>query len=100
MTLIAEQIRNLQDTNATLAKCRKAKKTRLQHRGALSLEDSEALLSSKAKGKRVVPEESENGSIAKRAKTTLRRCSVCGKAGHNARTCSEDVELASESESD
>ena len=100
LILMNEQIRILQDANVALAKRRKAPKTRLQQGGALSLEDSKALIASKAKGKRLAPVERENDSSSKRAKTTSRRCGVCGETGHNARICSKDVESSSESESD
>ena len=100
MTLLTEEARIFRDTNVALAKRRKASKTRVQHGGALSIEDSKALIASKAKGKRAAPNEGENGGLSKIAKTTSRRCGVCSETGHNARTCSKDIESSSESESD
>ena len=35
-----------------------------------------------------------------RTETKLRRCGVCGKPGHNARTCSIIVEMSEEDNSD
>ena len=100
LTLMSEQIRTLQDANVTLVKRRRALKTRVQQGGALSLEESKALIASKTDGKRSAPIEGENSGPSKQAKTTSRRCGVCGETGHNARTCSKDVESSSESESD
>ena len=97
---MSEQIRTLQDTNVALAKRRRAPKTRVQYRGALSLKKSKALIASKTKGKRPAPIKGENINSSKRAKTISRRCGVCGETGHNARTCSKDIESSSESESD
>ena len=100
MTLLAEEARIFRDTNVALAKRRRASKTRVQYRGALSLEDSKALIASKTKGKHPAPDDGENVGSSKRAKTTLRRCGVCSETGHNTRTCSKDVESSSKSESD
>ena len=100
MTLLAEEARIFRDTNVALAKRRKASKTRVQYRGALSLEDSKALIVSKTKRKHPAPDDGENIDSLKRAKTILRRCSICSETGHNARTCSKDVESSSKSESD
>ena len=97
---MSEQIRTLQDANVILAKRRRALKIRVQHGGALSLEKSKVFIASKTKGKRPAPIKGENINSSKRAKTISRRCGVCGETGHNARTCSKDIESSSESESD
>ena len=100
MTLLAEEARIFQNTNVALVKRRRASKTRVQYRGALSLEDSKAFIAFKTKGKHPAPDDGENVGSLKRARTTLRRCNVCSETGHNARTCSKDVESSSKSESD
>ena len=100
MTLISEQIRIFQDANVALAKRRRALKTRVQHGGTLSLEKSKAFIVSKTKGKRPAPIKDENINSLKRAKIISRRCGICGETGHNARTCSKNIESSSESESD
>ena len=100
ITLLTEEVRTLRDTNVALAKRRRAPKTRVQHRGALSIEDSKAIIASKTNEKCPVPAEGENSSPSKRAKTISRRCGVCSETGHNARTCSKDVESSSKSEFD
>ena len=71
MTLLAEKARILRDTNVALAKRRRASKTRVQYRGALSLEDSKTLIVSKAKGKHPAPDNGENVGSSKRVKTIL-----------------------------
>ena len=38
----------------------------------------------------------EGSGRAKRVETRERRCGICGKPGHNARTCQEDVETTKE----
>ena len=100
ITFLIEKVRTLRDANVTLAKRRKTLKTRVQHRGALSIEDSKVIIVSKANGKCSVSVKGENGSLLKRAKTISRRCDVCNETGHNARICSKDVELFSKFEFD
>ena len=97
---MAEETRIFRDTNVALAKRRRASKTRVQYRRALSLEDSKALIAFKTKGKHPAPDNDENISSLKRARMTLRRCSVCSEIGHNTRTCFKNVESSSKSESD
>lgn len=94
ITLLTDQVRTLQDANIALAKRRRAKKSRLQLREALSIEDSQAILAERNKGKRPTPIKGENSGLSKRTTAIVRRCGVCGKTGHNARTCSKDVELS------
>ena len=100
MTFLAEEARIFRDTNIALAKRRKASKTRVQYRGALSLKDSKALIASKTKRKHPAPDNGENVNSSKRARTILRRYNVCSETGHNTRTCSKNVESSSKSESD
>ena len=100
MTLLAEEARIFRDTNVALAKRRRASKTRVQYRGALSLEDFKTLIASKAKRKHPAPDNGENIDSSKRARITLRRCNVCGETGHNTRTCFKNVESSNKSESD
>jgi hypothetical protein len=100
ITLLTDQVHTLQDANIALAKRRRAKKSRVQLGGALSIEDSQAILAEKDKTKRPAVVDGENGGPSKKAATTARQCGVCGKTGHNARTCSKDVKLSNESDSD
>ena len=100
MTLLAEKARIFRDTNIALVKRRRASKTRIQYRGALSLEDSKAFIVSKIKRKHPAPDDGENIDSLKRARTILRRCSICGETDHNTRICSKNVESSSKSESD
>ena len=100
VTILSEQVRALQDANVALGTRRRAKKTRVQLGGALSIEESQAILATKAKGKRPAPVEGESAGFPKRVATSSRRCGVCGETGHNARTCAKDVELSSDSDSE
>ncbi|KAK1843585.1 transposase [Colletotrichum chrysophilum] len=100
ITILTDQVRTLQDANVALAKRRRAKKTRVQLGGALSIAESQVILEEKGKGKCPAPQEGEDGGLSKKGRSAQRRCGVCGKTGHNARTCSKDVESSSESDAD
>ena len=68
----------------------------MQDRGSLTVEDAQKLIAEKeAKGsKRQKRIDGEGGVEAGRS--TSRRCSNCGKAGHNVRTCQEIGETSDE----
>ncbi len=100
LTMMSEQIRTLQDANTALAKRRRAKRTRVQLGGALMIEESQALIQEKQKGKRPAGEMSGGAEKAVRGGPTVRRCGNCGKPGHNARTCEQDVEQSSQPDSE
>ena len=100
VTILEERVRNLEGANIALSKRRRAKKSRVQKGGALSIEESQGLLAEKEKGKRPAPDEGEEGGSLSRARPTQRRCTNCGKTGHNKATCQVDIELDKESDSD
>ena len=83
-----------------LAKRRKAPKTRVQQKGALSLEKSKALIVFKTDGKRSAPVKNKNSGPSKQTKIISRRYNICGETGHNARIYSKNAESSNESESD
>jgi hypothetical protein len=100
ITLMSEQIRTLQEANKTLAKRRKAKRTRVQLGGALSIEESQVIIKEKEKGKRPAGEISGGAEEAVRGGPSKRRCGNCGETGHNARTCEKEEEGSEGSDSD
>ena len=92
LLIIRDEVRILQNANIALAKRRRSKKIRLQNGGALTQEKSKILLAEKDKRKRVMPDDDENASNAKKSKVTSRRCGACGETGHNARTCPTKID--------
>jgi len=58
------------------------------------------LLGPGAVGREGVQETQLDGSSAGGVRTRVRCCGVCGKPGHNARTCQEAVELSDTAASD
>ena len=87
ITLIEDKLRTLRKANEALAKRRRAKRTRLQAGGALTVEDAQVLVAAKATNDQRLGEESLGGGLSAAGLATQRRCGGCGKIGHNRRTC-------------
>lgn len=100
ITLMEDQIRILQEANLALSKRRRAKRSRVQLGGPLTVEESQKLQDDKAKSKRPATDKGENRGPSKRRATSSRCCGSCGKTGHNSRTCRIIIELGSELNSD
>jgi hypothetical protein len=96
MTLLRDEVYMLRQANIALSKRRKAKRTRIQARGALSVEHALELIEQKdairlQQGQRVVEEGGE-----RTGRLGLRRCKRCSKTGHNVRTCQEAEDTSDE----
>jgi hypothetical protein len=96
MVLIEDELRTLRKANQALAKRRRAKRTRLQVGGALTIEDAQVLLATKATGGQESREGSSGGGPSEVRPATQRRCGRCGKPGHNIRSCQEVEETSDE----
>jgi len=99
VALLRAQVRGLQAANELVSKRRRAKKTRLRAEGSLSIQEARDLKEQMDMDNQVKDEMRGSNGRKARVETRSRRCGVCGKTGHNARTCSIDVE-ASEDGSD
>ena len=97
--LRAENV-TLRKANEALSKRRRAKRTRIQLRGSLAIQDAQEVLGQGAIGGEGVQEIQQEGSSAEGVRTRVRCCSVCGKPGHNARTCQEVAEASDSAISD
>ena len=96
--LITDELMSLRKANEALSKGRRAKKTRLRQREAVSVRDAQEELEQRNIGERLEREEGESGGDGEGQRRGQRRCGNCGKPGHNARTCKEDREEGSSSE--
>lgn len=99
-TLLREEVAQLRETNHVLSKRRRTKNKRLQEGGILTVGEGQALLAEKEGGGQQSGSTVAEGSRRKRVEPKERKCGVCGKPGHNARTCQEVIETSSEEESD
>jgi hypothetical protein len=100
LILLKDRVRTLEKANTALAKRRRAKRTRVQLGGALSIKDSQAIIEEKQKGKRPAGEIAGGAEEAVRSGPNKRCCGKCGKAGHYATTCKKDKEESDQSDSD
>ena len=98
--LLKAEVRNLRKANSNLAKRRRAKKTRVQHGGTLAIGEAQDLLDQKDADRQLGEETRASSISTRRAQPRERHCGICGKAGHNARTCEMNTGLSRESESD
>ncbi len=94
MALLQSEVSSLCKANKALNKRRRAKKTRVRLRGSLAVQDAYNLLDQKAVGGKGVQETQQDSGGAGGVRTRVRCCGVCGKPGHNARTCQEVAEAS------
>jgi len=100
VALLRAENASLRKANEVLSKRRRAKRTRVQHGGSLTLRDAMDLLGPGAVAREGVQETQADGSGAGGGRTRIRCCGVCGKPGYNARTCQEVVEASDSAASD
>ncbi|KAM5529851.1 transposase [Fusarium oxysporum f. sp. phaseoli] len=93
-TLLRAQIHDLREANETLSRRRRAKRTRLQNRGSMTIQEGQDLIDQMDVDMQVLTESSRSGGQGSSARPRVRRCGTCGKTGHNARTCQEGIEAS------
>ncbi len=92
VALLRSEVSLLRKANEALSKRRRAKRTRIQLGGSLAVQDVQDIVGQEAVGGKGVEETQSGGSGARGVRTRVRCCGVCGKPGHNARTCQEVAE--------
>ena len=100
MALLRSENAALRKANEALSKRRRAKRTRVQLGGSLAVQDAQEVLGQGAVGGEGVQEMQPEGGGAGGVRTRVRCCGVCGKPGHNARTCQEVAEASDSAVSD
>jgi hypothetical protein len=94
MALLHGEVNSLRKANEALSKRKRAKKARICLGGSLSIQDAEDLLDQKAIDEQVTQETQRVSSSIRGGRIKVRCCGLCGRPGHNARTCKEAVELS------
>jgi len=89
VALLQAEVSSLRKANEALSKRRRAKKTRMRLGGSLAVQDAKDQLAEKAGVGEVTQEKEQDSSSVGGVRTKVRCYSVCGKPGHNARTCQE-----------
>ena len=100
VALLQAEVSSLRKANEALSKRRRAKRTRVQLGGSLAVQDAQDILGQGAVGGEGVQETQSGSSGAGGGRTKVRCCGVCGKPGHNARTCQEVAEASDSAVSD
>ncbi len=100
VALLRSENAALRKANEALSKRRRAKRTRVQLGGSLTIQGVQEELGQGAVGGEGVQETQPGGSGAGGVRTKVRCCGVCGKPGHNARTCQEAAEASDSAVSD
>ncbi|KAM5529231.1 transposase [Fusarium oxysporum f. sp. phaseoli] len=94
VALLAAENRDLRQANEILSRRRRAKRTRLQNRGSMTIGEDQDLINQMDVDMQVVAEVSRSGGRGSSARPRVRRCRTCSKTGHNARTCQEGIEAS------
>jgi len=92
VTLLAEENRELRQANDMLSRRRRAKRTRLQNKGSLTIQEGQDSIDQMDVNTQVLAESSRHGGRRRSRGPRVSHCGTCGKTGHNARTCQEGIE--------
>jgi len=100
VALLEAETSALRKANEALSKRRRAKKTRIRLGGSLTIQDAQDLLDQKDADEQVKKEAQRSRGLGGRAHGGPRCCGICGKPGHNARTCQKAEEISNVSNSE
>jgi hypothetical protein len=92
MAFLQAKVAELRKANTLISKWRRAKKTCVRLKGSFNLQDVQDLQDQKDVAQQIQQEMRGNGAGLNRGQLRQRRCGVCGKTGHNARTCQIKIE--------
>ncbi|KAJ3545078.1 hypothetical protein NM208_g450 [Fusarium decemcellulare] len=96
VALLTAKVKDLEEANQILSRRRRAKRTRLQKGGAMTVDQARQAIDQMDVDAQVVAESSRSGGHGRSVGPGVRRCGVCGKPGHNARTCQVVIETSGE----
>jgi len=100
VALLREEVSSLRKANEGLSKRRRAKKTRIRLGGSLTVQDAQDILDQKDLDEQIKREERQSSGRVGAARTKAPRCSNCGGASHNVRTCQNTARGPNVSHSD
>jgi type I site-specific restriction endonuclease len=91
--LLEAEVKELREANATQSQKKRAKRTRLQDKGKMTIGTGQGQIDQIDVDMQVVAESSRSGGRGRSVGPGVRHCRTCGKAGHNARTCQEVIRV-------
>lgn len=94
LAFLRTEVSSLRKANEALSKRRRAKKTRIQLGGSITVQDAQDVLAQGTVSGIVGQEMQQDSSSIGGARTKVRCCSKCRKPGHNARTCQKATEAS------
>jgi len=94
--LLRSENKDLREANEILSRRRRAKRTRLQKRGVMTVEEGRQVIDQMDIDTQVLAESSRSGGQGRSARPGVRHCGICGKPGHNSRTCQVVIEISGE----
>jgi hypothetical protein len=100
VALLEARVQDLEQANEILSRRRRAKRTRLQKGGVMTVEEGRQVIDQTDANAQAVAGLSRSGGQGGPARLKERRCGACGKTGHNARTCQIVVAMSLEEYSD
>ena len=100
IALLKSENQILRQASETLSRRRRAKRTRLQNRWKMALDEGRQAIDQINIDRPVVAKSSRSGGQGESARAKERRCGTCGKTGHNTRTCQIFVAISGEDDSD
>jgi hypothetical protein len=92
--LLEARVKELEEANEILSRRRRAKRTRLQNRGKMTIGEGQSQIDQIDIDTQVVAELSRSGGQGRSEGLRVRHCRTCGKTGHNARTCQEGIKAS------
>ena len=93
----AARIHELEEQLAAITKRKTRKRKQVQHGGTMEYGAAALSVAESAAIDGTVSKRARGSGGQERAQPAQRRCGNCGKTGHNARTCQNDIEEDSES---
>ncbi|KAJ3527259.1 hypothetical protein NM208_g10786 [Fusarium decemcellulare] len=96
VALLRAEVQDLRQANEILSRRRRAKRRRLQKGGVMTVEDGRQAIDQMDVNAQVAAESSRRGGRGRSVGPGVRRCGICGKPGHNARTCQVVIETSGE----
>ncbi|KAJ0126973.1 Uncharacterized protein HZ326_29922 [Fusarium oxysporum f. sp. albedinis] len=100
VALLEAKVQDLEQANEILRRRRRAKRSRLQKGGVMTVEEGRQVIGQTDVDAQAVAGPSRRGGEGGPARLKERRCGACGKTGHNARTCQIVVAVSLEEYSD